>query len=134
MAGTTPILVHNTCGPTTAPAGHVYQGGLYKNLKDPATGLNVPGTEINHMPPNSINGLSRGDGPAIQMDKADHYQTASWGRSTAAIQYRAQQQALIDQGLYRDAIQMDIDDVQSNFGTKYDDAIDQMLASLPPGW
>ncbi|MGW0926056.1 transposase domain-containing protein [Streptomyces sp. NPDC002755] len=31
--------------------------------KDPVTGRNVPGVEINHMPPSSINGLSRDYGP-----------------------------------------------------------------------
>ncbi|MFE3496148.1 polymorphic toxin-type HINT domain-containing protein [Streptomyces sp. NPDC059175] len=134
LAGSTPILVHNTCGPTTAPEGHVYRGGLYKYQKDPATGRNVPGTEINHMPPNSINGVPRDRGPAIQMDKADHYQTASWGRSREAMDYRARQQTLIDQGDYRGAIQMDIDDIQSKFGTKYDNAIREMIYMLPPGW
>jgi RHS repeat-associated protein len=131
LAGATPVLVHNC---NVAPAGHVYRGGTYKNLKDPATGRNVHGTEINHMPPNSINGLSRDHGPSIQMDKADHYRTASWGRSREAMQHRAQQQDLINQGDYRGAIQMDIDDIRSKFGSKYDKAIKEMIYFLPPGW
>ncbi|MFD9218633.1 putative T7SS-secreted protein [Streptomyces sp. NPDC060064] len=122
-------------GPCRAPAGHVYRGGLYKWQKDPATDyrLNVPGTEINHMPPNSINGIPRDRGPAIQMDKADHYETASWGRSREAIEYRKTQQELINQGRYREAIDMDIADIRSKFGSKYDNAIKEMLYMLPEG-
>ncbi len=86
------------------------------------------------MPPKSVNGLSRDHGPAIQMDKADHYQTASWGRSREAMDYRSSQQAMIDQADYRGAIQMDIDDIQSKFGSKYDNAIREMIYMLPPGW
>jgi hypothetical protein len=68
------------------------------------------------------------------MLKADHCQTASWGRSAAAQAYRAQQQALIDQGQFDDAMQMDITDVTSKFPGTYDNAILQMLDSLgtPP--
>ncbi|MFJ6784754.1 RHS repeat-associated core domain-containing protein [Streptomyces yangpuensis] len=131
LAGTTPVLVHNC---KIAPAGHAYRGGVYKNLKDPATGNNIPGTEINHIPPNSINRLPRDRGPSIQMDTADHYQTASWGRSREAIEHRRQQQALINQGDYRGAMQMDIYDIQSKFGSKYDEAIKEMINFLPPGW
>jgi Pretoxin HINT domain len=134
LAGQTSVLVHNACGPVRASAGHVYRGGLYKYQKDPITGRNVPGTEINHMPPNSINGLSRDYGPGIQMDKADHYKTASWGRSREAIDYRARQQRLIDQGDYRGAIQMDVDDIRSKFGSKYDNAIKEMIYMLPSDW
>lgn len=126
MAGSTPVLVHNC---NIAPAGHDYRGGLYDELKDPATGNNVHGTEINHMPPNSINGLPRGRGPSIQMDKADHYKTASWGSSRAAKRHRAQQRAMLDSGDSAGAVMMDINDVRGKFGTKYDGAILEMLES-----
>ncbi|WP_434596755.1 RHS repeat-associated core domain-containing protein [Streptomyces sp. A5-4] len=124
------------CGGAVAPAGHVYRGGIYKWLKDPSTGYkrNIPGTEINHMPPNSVNGVPTNRGAAIQMDQADHYQTASWGRSHEARDYRAQQKALVDQGRYRDAIDMDIADIRSKFGDKYDNAIKEMIYFLPKGW
>jgi hypothetical protein len=68
------------------------------------------------------------------MEQADHWQTASWGRSASAGYYRSQQQALIQQGRFDDAIQMDIDDVTSKFPGKYDSTILQMIDSLgsPP--
>jgi hypothetical protein len=86
------------------------------------------------MPANSVSPLSTGDGPAIQMERLDHYQTASWGRSAAAQAYRATQKALIEQGRFDDAIQMDIEDVTGKFGGKYDSAMLQMIDSLglPP--
>lgn len=122
--------------PDYAPPGHVYRGGRYKQLKDPATDYkrNIPGTEINHMPPDSINGITRDRGPAIQMDKVDHYRTASWGRSRAAMSHRAQQGNLISQNRYRDAINMDIVDIRRQFGNKYDNAIKEMIYFLPKGW
>lgn len=68
------------------------------------------------------------------MDQSDHYATASWGRSAAAIQYRAAQQAEAEQGSYSNAVQMDINDIQTKFGSKYDDAILEMIDVLPEGW
>jgi filamentous hemagglutinin len=64
------------------------------------------------------------------MDVEDHRQTASWGRSANAIIYRAIQKRLIKQGRFMDAVQMDIEDIRSKFGGKYDDAIEEMLNSL----
>ena len=69
---------------------------------------------------NNIDNLKRGDLPAIQMDAADHRMTASWGPSKSAITYREQQAMLIANGDMHAAIQMDIDDIHSKFGTKYD--------------
>ena len=123
-----------TDGPVTDGPGSGYRGGLHKDLVDPVTGLVPTGIERNHIPPNSINGLPRGSGPAIQMDRPDHYGTASWGSSNEAIQYRAQQKALIDQGNYGDAIQMDINDIQTSYGAKYDEAILEMIDVLPEEW
>jgi hypothetical protein len=60
------------------------------------------------------------------MRKADHQQTASWGNSREARAHRARQKELIDQGRFREAQQMDIDDVQGKFGDTYNSAIDQM--------
>ena len=34
---------------------------------------------------------------------------------------------LIDQGKFKEALQMDIDDIHDKFGDKYDEAISQML-------
>ena len=60
------------------------------------------------------------------MDKPDHAQTQSYGSSKAAKEYRQKQQDLIDNGDFKGAQQMDIDDVQDQFGDKYDDAIEEM--------
>ncbi|OCH47765.1 hypothetical protein A6D96_17790 [Vibrio cyclitrophicus] len=60
------------------------------------------------------------------MDKADHRQTASWGNSKEARTYRQQQKELIEKGDFRGAQQMDINDVQSKFGSRYDSGIKQM--------
>ncbi|MFB7666121.1 hypothetical protein ACFC1R_19565 [Kitasatospora sp. NPDC056138] len=119
--------------PDVAPPGHVYRGGLYKDLKDPATGNNVPGTEINHIPPNSVVHLDT-NGPAIQMDRRDHKETASWGSWATSQQHRADQRNLIGRGRYHGAIQKDIDDIRSKFGAKYNRAVREMLNVMPSGW
>ena len=61
---------------------------------------------------------------------ADHQKTASWGRSKAAQAYRDKQDTLINSGKLRAAIQMDIDDIRSKFGNKYEANIKQMLESF----
>jgi filamentous hemagglutinin len=61
------------------------------------------------------------------METADHVQTGSWGRSKAAQAYRQKQADLIAQGKIRESVQMDIDDIRSKFGNKYNDHIQEML-------
>lgn len=100
------------------------KGGSYKEVKDTSEGDTH---EVHHMPADSASPLERNDGPAIKMEKEDHRQTASCGSSRDAREYRAQQQELIGQGKFRDALQMDIDDIHEKFGDKYDDAIAEML-------
>ena len=82
LAGDIPVLVHNATKCGRAPAGHAYRGGQYKDLKGP-NGLNIPGTEINHMPSSQANsavfGIPEGQGLAIQMDEADHVLTRKLG-------------------------------------------------------
>ena len=103
-------------------------GGTYGELKDAWRGEleKEPPHEVHHMPANDINGLNVNDGPAIIMDKADHRQTASCGNSLDAREYRAKQEALIKEGKFEEAMQMDIDDIHEKFGDKYDDAIAHM--------
>ena len=62
------------------------------------------------------------------MDAADHRRTASCGNSKEAREYIARQKALIEQGNWKDAIQMDIDDIRSKFDHKYENELKQMLA------
>jgi len=103
-------------------------GGTYGDLKNQWKGEleKEPPHEIHHMPANDINGLTLNDGPAIVMDKADHRQTASCGSSLDAREYRAEQKELVDNGKFKEAMQMDIDDIHDKFGDKYDEAIAQM--------
>lgn len=72
------------------------------------------------------------DGPAIQMDPADHRRTASYGGRKGSPQqaYRDKQAELIKQGKFDDAFMMDVDDIQSKFGNKYDDAILEAIDAL----
>jgi filamentous hemagglutinin len=64
------------------------------------------------------------------MEVADHRLTASWGSSNVAKAHRAAQKEAIGAGRYDDAVMMDVLDIQDKFGSKYDDAILQMLDSL----
>ena len=79
------------------------------------------------MPAKSTSFLDEFDGPAIKMEKLDHQKTASWGNSLEAREYRELQKELIDNGKFKEAIKMDIDDITSKFGDKYDNAIKEML-------
>ncbi len=73
--------------------------------------------------------------PAIKMDTEDHYLTASFGSSKAAKEYRQIQAALIAKGDMTSAIKMDIDDIHTLFGDKYDEAIKQALQyAIKEGW
>lgn len=72
--------------------------------------------------------ISSEKGPAIQKDPADHRLTSSFGNTMDAKNYRQYQQELVEQGKIREAIQMDIDDIRSKFGNKYDNAINEMLS------
>lgn len=100
-------------------------GGSYKDVKKTTT---QSGKEVHHTPADSSNDLKRDDGPAIRMDAADHRRTASCGNSKEAREYIARQKALIEQGNWKDAIQMDIDDIRSKFDHKYENELKQMLA------
>lgn len=103
-------------------------GGSYGELRDKGWGWNTePPKEVHHMPADSSSNLERHEGPAIVMDYEDHKQTASCGSSREAKEYRAAQKKLIDQGKFKEALQMDIDDIHDKFGDKYDEAISQML-------
>lgn len=100
------------------------KGGSYKDVRIDGEGEKY---EVHHMPADSTSNLERSDGPAIKMDKEDHRQTASCGMSREAREYREKQRELIEQGKFREALQMDIDDIHEKFGDKYDDAIQEML-------
>lgn len=101
-----------------------YQGGSYKEMRETVDRYELKNKEIHHMPADSVSKLERAEGPAIIMDKADHRLTASCGNSKDAQEYRAAQKALIDKGDFKGAFQMDVDDIRSKFGDKYDAQIE----------
>jgi RHS repeat-associated protein len=102
----------------TTEATKVAEGGAYKGLRG--------GADRHHMPADSVSPLSRADGPAIRMSPSDHRQTASWGTSASAKQYRVYQQQLINEGRIGEALMMDIIDIRNKFGPKYETAIQQV--------
>ncbi|GLW13202.1 hypothetical protein Misp01_83300 [Microtetraspora sp. NBRC 13810] len=110
------ILVHND---------DPRNGGWYGGLQPAGDGK-----EINHIPPHSVNPFSHHMGSAIRMDKLDHRAVNSTGSSGAAKRWRQAQKDLIDSGDIRGAMQMDVDDIRSRYGSKYDDAIQEMYDSL----
>lgn len=103
---------------------HEKKGGSYRDVKRTSDGSTH---EVHHMPANSTTKLELEDGPAIKMEKADHHKTASYGSSKEAREYRDIQKGLIEEGKFREALQMDIDDIHDKFGDKYDDAIAEMM-------
>jgi RHS repeat-associated protein len=101
------------------------QGGSYYSVRSTTSR-----GEVHHIPAHSSyknlpgsNIPSHGTGPAIWMTKADHHMTASHGSSAAAKAYRARQTAHIASGNWAAALRMDIDDIQMNFGSKYNASI-----------
>ena len=105
-----------------------FRGGLHGSTKGPVG----DGLASHHMPAKSVSGLHPNKGPAIQMEPADHALTASHGSQPGSDFYRLRQQRLIKQGRFGDAIQLDIDNIRSLFGDKYDEAIREMLEQLEP--
>ncbi|MNM96870.1 hypothetical protein D3C81_1093630 [compost metagenome] len=101
-------------------------GGAHRDTSKPVN----DGFDSHHCPAKNCYAgapISSMDGPAIKMDPADHRKTASYGRDVDAAAYRARQQELLNEGKLNEAVQMDIDDIRSKFGNKYDENIKQML-------
>ena len=116
FVGNACIFVHNSeCG------------GSFGSLKKDKEGKMHENEEVHHMPAKKSSKLSTNDGPAIRMERSDHRQTANSGRSKSAQQYRAKQESLINQGRFREAVNMDINDIHSKFGGKYDQGIKELL-------
>ena len=113
-------LVHNA-----HRAGDAPKGGEYGKVR---TGNQ--GGQVHHTPAAKVTPYEYRKAPSVWMETADHQKTASWGRSKPAHAYRSKQDALINSGKLREAIQMDIDDIRSRFGNKYDANIKQMLESF----
>ena len=77
--------------------------------------------------------ISEDDNPAIKMDPEDHADTKSHGnKGLSGYQYRERQKNLLQQGKFKEALQMDIDDVRSiakrkGYPDKYECAIKQVI-------
>jgi hypothetical protein len=110
----------STTGPPGSPVATksaTYRGGAYGKLD------RVEGLERHHMPADSVSPISRHKGPAIQMDKADHALTSSFGSSSAAKAYRSEIAGMSP----RDAMAREIRDIRRIGGTKYNQATREML-------
>ena len=125
-AGGAWVWVHNGPCPTKI------LGGLYKDVR----AANIGG-EVHHMPSFAavqeglwVNAPKLENLPAIWMTEADHALTASFRGSDKAIFWRELQIDLLEEGKIKEAIELDILDVRSRFGSKYDTGIKQMLAVL----
>ncbi len=62
-------------------------------------------------------------GPSLNMEKPDYRQAASCGSSKEAKAYREAEKKLIEEGKFKEAQQMDFEDIRSKFGDKYDQGI-----------
>jgi len=97
------------------------KGGSYKEVR-----IANEGGEVHHIPSDYASDMNYYEGPAILMDESEHRKTASCGNSREAKEYREKQKELIEQGFFTESQKMDIDDIRSKFGNKYDEAITQM--------
>jgi hypothetical protein len=114
--------------PPVAAGGECSGGGASeRKLGGAHNDVPANGGENHHMPANSVSPFSKDRGPVLNMTIADHRATESWGSFAEAQAYRDVQAALIQDGLFKEAQQMDIDNVRALFGTKYDEGIRQML-------
>jgi hypothetical protein len=97
-------------------------GGSYKEVKDSYP--KEHSYEAHHIYAFSayrdVLDIDKASGPSIRMDKADHYETASWDHNDGAREYRDEQKDLLKQGDFREAWMNDMKDIQSKFEDKYD--------------
>jgi hypothetical protein len=94
-------------------------GGAYKDVP-------TAGGEVHHMPAQSA-GNPLNKGPAIWMTEADHQKTGSWGSSDGAVNWQENQRDLIKKGQFADALKMDVEDIRTKFGDKYNKGLVEML-------
>lgn len=114
----------NPCLALAAGAGGKYKGGAHAFMSQPVG----DGLDSHHTPAAAASPLPRDMGPAIQMDPADHWRTASNGRMPGSAAYIAAQRGMTGSGNFMGAVAMDAVDVHAKFGGKYDGALEQMMA------
>ena len=100
-----------------------FRGGPHSEMKKPVGDMR----DSHHMPARSVSPLHPEAGPAIQMDRADHLLTSSVGTTPEAVEYRTTIKALLEEGKWREAMALEIRDVRRVAGSKYGQAIREML-------
>jgi hypothetical protein len=126
--GDTQIKGRNCDALANGLPGSEYKGGSHEKI---SPGGKSRDQEMHHMPAAATSPHPYAKGPGIQMDKADHAQTASHDRKPGADAYRAAQSTLIKSGGksgFMSAFLMDASDIESKFPGKYSAAILQAMA------
>lgn len=105
-----------------------HRGGAY----DKTRGSKKDNTESHHMPAKKASPLREEDGPAIQMDQSDHWETSSNGSGVANKSYLNTIKKLVDDKKWREAMAAEIRDVrrvarEAGDLRKYNEAIKEML-------
>ena len=140
------LILYAIWEPKERDRNHEYQGGYYGEVRE------IPGkTTAHHMPANSaintafgftgINeddekeGLINGWSPALEMDYADHEETASYKNIPGAKGYRAKQTELMQAGKMAEALKKDVDNVlniqkKRGLGKKYIKGLYEAVYSL----
>ena len=122
---------------TAGPCDHLrkgsgegpYRGGAHGQVSKP-TGDQK---DSHHMPADDASPLQRNDGPAIQMDSADHRRTSSNGnQGLKGVQYRTKIAANLSEEKWRKAMAVEIKDIRKiarKIGNpkKYNEAMLEMM-------
>lgn len=117
------------------------QGGNYKDLVGAGDGT----IDKHEIPAHSAYKKGKGlnlattrdetELPAIKMSAGDHLKTASHGSGIGAVNYRIQQAAYIAKDDMTSAIWMDVHNIKSLFGNKYDEGLKEALTyAVQKGW
>jgi hypothetical protein len=108
-------------------------GGSYSSVRysvDTSGNETLKAGEVHHIPAfDSYDGaipLSYGRGPAIWMSKDDHSRTASHPNMPGSAGYRDKQRNLIKQCKFREAQELDFQDIRLRSGDRYDIFINEM--------
>jgi hypothetical protein len=96
------------------------KGGAHKDLDFDIS------TEQRHHMPSQASGNKGGNGGAITTKTIDHKSMASSDNQPGSKIYRAEQKALIDEGKFKEAFDMDVNDIQSKYGEKYNSEIKEL--------
>ncbi|WP_410494657.1 ALF repeat-containing protein [Corynebacterium belfantii] len=130
-------VASTTCTVGSLP-GRIFRGGNYRKLMtlswiDPRQKFRVErhhiiaASTIKREKASLPMGMTHSNAPAIQMEKADHKLTQSWGRGTKSKKYQEKQAQLVREGRIDEAFQGEYEYIKSMFLGKYDQALDEMI-------